>query len=101
MRDNAKEVLRPALGRKPNKIAVPKQNNRPTKEAAKIQTGETLTKNPHPDYLAKGPLITQQMFDKADWPKILNIPEATSPITNDETKSSRPIRQTRNPNPKY
>ena len=45
---------------------------------------------PHPDYVAKGPLITQQMFDK--WtPDLFDIPNP----------SSRPVRTTRNPNPNY
>jgi hypothetical protein len=40
--------------------------------------------NPH------GPVITKAMFDKADWPKILDIPP-----------NSRPKRSTRNPAPVY
>ena len=35
---------------------------------------DTLSQNPHPGYLAKGPLITNEMFEKADWPEILKIP---------------------------
>ena len=58
----------------------------------KIQTAfDTLSgKPPHPDYIKKGPIITNQMFDDANWPQILKIPE-----------SSRPIRASRNPNPRY
>ena len=52
---------------------------------------ETLSGNkPHPEYLKKGPIVTQQMFDDANWPEILNIPDST-----------RPTRSTRNPNPVY
>ena len=49
---------------------------------------ETLGgKPPHPGYLEKGPLFTREMWDK--WtPEMLNLP-------------SRPVRTTRNPNPKY
>ena len=58
----------------------------------KIQTSnfETLSGNaPHPDYLAKGPLITRDMFDK--WaPDMLGPPSA-----------ARPVRSTRNPSPNY
>ena len=52
-------------------------------DGGKIQT----TKTPHPDYVKKGPLITDEMFSK--WtPELLNLP-------------SRPVRSTRNPNPVY
>ena len=47
---------------------------------------------PHPEYLRKGPLITEKMYEDADWPKILDIPTSDS---------SRPVRSTRNPNPIY
>ena len=58
--------------------------------SAKIQTSETMSTSPHPDYLAKGPLVTEQMFNQADWPRILG-----------PSPSSRPVRSTRNPSPKY
>ena len=52
-------------------------------ERGKIQT----SRQPHPDYLAKGDVITREMFDK--WtPDLLNLP-------------NRPVRSTRNPNPNY
>ena len=71
------------------------RSNSPTKTnnaSGKIQTAfDTLSgKPPHPDYIKKGPIITNQMFDDANWPQILNIPE-----------SSRPVRASRNPNPRY
>ena len=60
---------------------------------AKIQTSdqryETLSGNkPHPAYLTKGPIISEEMYNK--WtPQMLGLPE------------SRPVRSTRNPSPKY
>ena len=52
---------------------------------------DTLTsRQPHPEYIKKGPLITKKMFDDADWPEILQIPS-----------NSRPRRSTRNPSPQY
>ena len=61
---------------------------------AKIQTRgyDTLTgKRPHPGYLAKGPLITTEMFEK--WtPDLLGLPSVGN---------ERPIRSTRNKNPLY
>ena len=65
-----------------------KEVNKP--KGAKIQTPETMSTNPHPNYIAKGPLVTEQMFNQANWPKILGLPPA-----------SRPVRTTRNPNPVY
>ena len=45
-------------------------------------------KPPHPDYVKKGPLITNDMFEK--WtPDLLNLP------------SNQPVRSSRNPNPVY
>ena len=57
---------------------------------AEIQTYETLSgRKPHPEYLAKGPIISKESFDK--WtPEMLGIPQ-----------NSRPVRSTRNPQPKY
>ena len=71
--------------------------NQPTTSAsakksqpAKIQNGnfDTLSgRRPHPDYLKKGPVITDEMFQK--WtPDLLNLPR-------------RPVRATRNQSPKY
>ena len=52
-------------------------------DGGKFQT----TKAPHPEYIKKGPIITDTMFSK--WtPELLNLP-------------SRPVRSTRNPNPVY
>ena len=60
-----------------------RQHPTPPPEGGKIQTA----KAPHPDYIKKGPLITEQMFDK--WtPELLNLPQ-------------RPVRSTRNPQPYY
>ena len=61
------------------------------KKPAKIQTPlsrDTLSgQEPHPDYVKKGPLITEDMFNK--WsPDLLGLP-------------GRPQRTTRNPNPQY
>ena len=57
-------------------------------ESTPADHSETLTPNPHPEYLRKGPLITTEMFQK--WtPDML------------ETSHSRPVRKTRNPNPYY
>ena len=59
-----------------------------TPESTHADRSETLTSNPHPEYLRKGPLITKEMFQK--WtPDLLGIP------------STRPVRKTRNPNPYY
>ena len=88
--DNVKEEERPKLGR-------PKQQSIEIKPT--IATGPPKTqpfsssKKPHPEYIKKGPLITEKMFDSADWPKILDIPKETPP--------TRPIRSTRNPEPNY
>ena len=110
MRDGALEGSRPKLGRKPlpkppdkmadDAIADDSQlvdvNNQSSSEPAKIQTApnqnssETMSSNPHPDYVRKGPLVTQTMFDQANWPQILGLPS-----------SSRPVRASRNPNPRY
>ena len=37
---------------------------------------------PHPGYLEKGPLITEDMFNKANWPEILDIPKSSKPTQN-------------------
>ena len=52
---------------------------------------ETLSGNkPHPNYIAKGPIITRDMFNK--WtPDLLGLPNV----------STRPTHSTRNPNPCY
>ena len=90
MRDNATENLRPALGRRQNKTA-DQNTNKPATEsgAAKIQTYNTLSGlPPHPDYLKKGPIVTDQMYSK--------LPEVLRDFNN-----QRPVRSTRNPNPQY
>ena len=70
------------------------QSASPPQQPAKIQIANqynTLSgQKPHPEYVRKGPLITEQMFNSADWPTILNIPN-----------QSRPTRSTRNLNPRY
>ena len=53
-------------------------------------SSESVSRSPHPEYLKKGPLITEEMFNKANWPDILQIPS-----------SGRPVRSSRNPNPAY
>ena len=108
LRDDAVPAERPRLGRKPNPgtpespPSTSPSTTSPTSTTAESSKSsspkasssphqETLSgKQPHPGYLQKGPLITDKMFDNADWPSILNIP-----------KSSRPARSTRNPNPQY
>ena len=110
VREDFVEGARPNIGRKPRpdppsppSQLTSKQNIEPTERAepvvdnfapasepAKIQkTFETLSgREPHPDYLKKGPLITTEMFNK--WtPDMLGVP------------STRPVRTTRNQNPKY
>ena len=81
--ENEEKFERPPLSAGPTDLSL--------SEPAKIQTrltNETLTgKAPHPEYLKKGPIITQSMFQR--WtPDLLDIP-------------ARPVRQTRNPNPQY
>ena len=101
MREDAKEVPRPKLGR-PKKKPSPTETTSGSSEnssssppsvstpSADMSLPETTSKTPHPDYIKKGPLITEEMFDNANWPKILQIPSR-----------GRPIRSTRNPNPSY
>ena len=60
------------------------------KQAHSAERENSNLRNQHPEYLKKGPLITEDMYNRADWPEILNIPQ-----------SSRPVRTTRNPTPKY
>ena len=107
LREDATEAQRPRLGRKPASSAndpKPTEQSEVNRTRAKVNKRnqpvdqpiaspesaihETSNrKQPHPDYLAKGPLITNEMFDK--WtPDLLNIP-------------TRPVRATRNPNPRY
>ena len=115
MRPEAPEGSRPNLGRRPDpkppeaKLtetsnmaandavdagSPPPEINKQTEgsRSAKIQTDnfETLSgRRPHPDYIAKGPIISREMYDK--WtPDLLGIPQ-----------TSRPVRSTRNPCPKY
>ena len=47
---------------------------------------------PHPGYLQKGPLVTQEMFDSANWPEILGIPQPSTP-TRTSTGDSRPSQE--------
>ena len=75
---------------------------------------------PHPEYLKKGPIITQKMFEDANWPNILNIPRPLqstrfpNPTATGDAEQSkqtgppavrpftdRPVRSTRNPKPLY
>ena len=111
MREDAKEAERPRVGRKPNPkptseerpVASNSQNTLSNKQAAssntnkngvaaKIQTSvepvePTLSGNaPHPDYVEKGPVITQKMYDDCNWSEIFN-------------NSRYPKRSTRNRNP--
>ena len=63
---------------------VPSSSSLPEK-GGKIQNA----RKPHPAYLEKGELFTEEMMDK--WtPELLNLPS-----------NSRPVRSTRNPNPNY
>ena len=50
---------------------------------------------PHPGYLQKGPLVTQEMFDSADWPDILGIPQPSTPTTT-SPEHSRPSQESIN-----
>ena len=96
LRDDALEGQRPKLGRKPksttptssvNSPSLPESSERSPSNTS--DTSETLSgSQPHPAYLQKGPLVTKDMFENADWPSILKIP-------------SKPVRSTRNPNPRY
>ena len=119
MRQNAVTGSRPKLGRRPQAHPGPVSTSTPVSESSSVLKSsstspstnssssadpsapsepssssgqvDTLSGNkPHPEYVKKGPLVTQRMFDEANWPKILNIPDST-----------RPTRSTRNPNPKY
>ena len=72
--------------------SISKQTPPNSAERGKIQTSfNTLSgKPPHPDYIRRGPLITEEMFNK--WtPELLGI----------DPKTTRPTRTTRNPNPRY
>ena len=116
MRDGAEVGERPKLGRpskspeqSPEPIAADdlstnssltdKRHNAQNKnkpKSAKIQTPDHDTiseKAPHPDYIRRGPLITEKMFDDANWPEILNIPPSKN--------TKYPTRSTRNKNPQY
>ena len=99
LRENALEGSRPQLGRKPKtsssssdssnssstQSSAPESSSTTSKQTSKKSLSETMSTNPHPDYLKRGPLITREMFNK--WtPELLGI---------------RPPRSTRNPNPNY
>ena len=79
----------------PSKSSSPaaSHKNKQTRRTANSTAGSHETSNRkqlHPNYLAKGELITDDMFRQ--WtPELLNIPPP----------SSRPVRTTRNPNPQY
>ena len=114
MRQDAPEGSRPNLGRRPEPTAVPSNDKNkqasPVSPAATRVTTNHETSNqvvprpsssraemdsfenrppPHPNYVAKGPIITREMFDK--WsPDMLGLPSNT-----------RPARSTRNPTPRY
>ena len=96
LRSDTKEAERPNLGRRrgqgltnEEEISSPVEvTEKP--EAESIEDQNTLSHQPHPNYIKKGPIITDKMFDEANWPKILQIP----------TKD-RPTRSTRNPRPAY
>ena len=92
LRDETNFSERPKLGRKPNPTTPQNPASRPSGPAIDPpEPSETLSgAQPHPGYLEKGPLVTKEMFDNADWPKILKIPNP-----------SRPVRATRNANPQY
>ena len=111
MRENASEAERPRVGRKPNpkptalspaaSHTMESDQNINKQKPAKIQNqsteevGETLSgKQPRPDYVRKGPIITQQMFDECDWETILSDKPST-------VASRYPVRKTRNKNPSY
>ena len=65
---------------------VPQQSSTPA-ERGKIQMSDSSRPDPHPEYIRKGPLITDSMFNK--WsPDMLGLP-------------NRPVRSTRNKNPQY
>ena len=101
LREDADEAERPKLGRKPKpKDSTPSSltSSTPSSDST-LSTSNTSTADshntlsglpPHPDYVKKGPLITEEMFENANWPKILQIPSR-----------DQPIRSTRNPNPSY
>ena len=80
--DSSKRQLRTR-----NQAVVQKRGNFQTEQ------NETLSasgKPPHPDYVAKGPIITTRMFNQ--WtPELLGIP----------SPPKRPVRSTRNANPQY
>ena len=92
MRPDMPDAARPKLGR-PAIRAAPEQTSVTPKETENIgvvnktlQPAKIQTRKPQ----SKGPVITQEMFDKANWPEILKIPTGT-----------RPVRSSRNPNPNY
>ena len=74
------------------------RSNQNNGKRGNIQTPvhDTLSgRAPHPDYVAKGPVITREMFNK--WtPDLLNIPSTPSPSTSSPS-TERPVRSTRNP----
>ena len=93
LRPDMPDAARPKLGRPAIRQAAPQQTSVTPKETENIgvvnktlQPAKIQTRKPQ----SKGPVITQEMFDKANWPEILKIPTGT-----------RPVRSSRNPNPNY
>ena len=112
MREGAQDGERPRLGRKPAfkdsetpaKIQQSLSKDKERENSNPISGSDTLTPNPHPDYLKKGPLITKDMFDSANWREILSIPTEGTPQQKPDVNSrsnTRPTRSTRNPAPRY
>ena len=93
LRGDAEEAERPQLGRKPKSASKQSSKSSPEESVQTSEPSSALSKQPSESSSTKpanphGPVITQQMFDKADWPAILQLP-------------SRPKRSTRNQNPNY
>ena len=90
--ENIQEENRPKLGRpkKQQPQPTPVVSTGPPNSKPFSNPETSAGKQPHPEYIKKGPIITEKMFDEANWPKILNIPT-----------NNRPVRATRNPNPQY
>ena len=64
------------------------KSSSPSSVKEKSKTSGSSSRSPHPDYIRRGPLITEHMFNQ--WtPDLLNLPDR------------RTARSTRNPDPKY
>ena len=114
LRDGAQSASRPSLGRpahspassiqqptadqpqsfprnKPDNLVNPATSSRSSRVTNDgLSNAEVNKPNRGKFQTHKGPVITEKMFDDADWPKILQIPS-----------EGRPIRSTRNPKPQY